>query len=195
MNNCTLEGFREHYPAIFSRCRSFACGDGWFDLLDHLCKQITDAVEAGAPVVTAIQVKEKFGTLRFYVSGGDATTNALIDAAVAQSGSTCEQCGATSASMSALGGIYRVRCVRCYAALRKELGSHVFDFCSEEDIGPALLSHRQPVIEAFLNLYGDKVREKWTEIEPAQSQEMVRQVRGVLGTITAKIEAKKAAEK
>ena len=194
MKQGMLDGFREHYPEIFQRCRSLTCDYGWFDLLDRLCKQITDAVEAGAPPVVAVQIKEKFGTLRFYVSGGDATTNALIDAAVAQSAHVCEQCGAMPATMSALGGIYRTRCTECYIALRKELGSHVFDFCSEGDIGPALLSHRHRVVEAFIEIYGlEKVRAVWAEIEPAQSQEMVRQVRGVLGTIS-KTAAKEAAQ-
>ncbi len=44
------------------------CADGWYDLLRSLCTEIRDAyAEAGLPVDIGIdQIKEKFGTLRFY---------------------------------------------------------------------------------------------------------------------------------
>lgn len=44
--------------------------------------------------VVAAQIKEKFGTLRFYVSGGDEATLGMIQMAEAMSARTCEQCGA-----------------------------------------------------------------------------------------------------
>jgi hypothetical protein len=44
--------------------------DGWFDLIDALCSQIDRAIELGAAPVRVRQVKEKFGTLRFYCDGG-----------------------------------------------------------------------------------------------------------------------------
>lgn len=188
-----LDGFREHYPQLFEKCRSFTCGDGWFDLLDKLCKQITKAVEAGAPPAYATQVKEKFGTLRFYYFGGNEEIEKLVKAAVEASAATCEECGAAPAGMSALGGFYRTRCPSCYSALRKEFGPHVFDFCSVDDIAPALLSHRHRVIEMFVELFGfEKVKSIWEGIEADQTPEMIRQVRGALGTIESKINAKEA---
>ncbi len=44
------------------------CGDGWYELLRSLCTEIGEAyAEAGLPVDIGIdQIKEKFGTLRFY---------------------------------------------------------------------------------------------------------------------------------
>jgi hypothetical protein len=44
--------------------------------------------------VVAVQVKEKFGTLRFYVNGGDDTTRGMIQMAEAMTAVTCEECGA-----------------------------------------------------------------------------------------------------
>jgi len=44
--------------------------------------------------VEATQVKEKYGTLRFYTAGGDDFTDGLIRMAEAISGITCEECGA-----------------------------------------------------------------------------------------------------
>lgn len=43
--------------------------------------------------VTLDQVKEKFGTLRFYYSGGDDYIRGLVSMAESMSGSTCEECG------------------------------------------------------------------------------------------------------
>ena len=44
--------------------------------------------------VTVNQVKEKFGTLRFYYSGGDAYIDGLVAMAESMSEVTCEECGA-----------------------------------------------------------------------------------------------------
>ena len=43
--------------------------------------------------VVAVQVKEKFGTLRFYYSGGDEFVAGLVAMAESMSGVTCERCG------------------------------------------------------------------------------------------------------
>jgi hypothetical protein len=53
------------------------CGDGWYDILDTLCTTLSELYTTGiffdgktvildAPKVVAQQVKEKFGSLRFY---------------------------------------------------------------------------------------------------------------------------------
>ena len=51
--------------------------------------------EVGQPVcqVTLDQVKEKFGTLRFYYSGGDDYISGLVSMAESMSAVTCEECG------------------------------------------------------------------------------------------------------
>ena len=43
--------------------------------------------------VVAVQVKEKFGTLRFYYDGGDDYISGLSAMAESMSGRTCEVCG------------------------------------------------------------------------------------------------------
>jgi hypothetical protein len=43
--------------------------------------------------VTLDQVKEKFGTLRFYYTGGDEYISGLVAMAESMSGVTCEECG------------------------------------------------------------------------------------------------------
>ena len=95
----------------------FECGDGWFDLIFGLCENISHLARIHdlSPVIA--QVKEKFGSLRFYlqfpddikvVDEGDGCGQGavierkpgveaiyrLIEEAGQKSASVCEMCGA-----------------------------------------------------------------------------------------------------
>lgn len=72
----------------------FECGDGWMGLIYRLSQDISTHVESTGLNIVATQVKEKFGTLRFYVDGGDDEVFQLIDAAEKESEAICELCGA-----------------------------------------------------------------------------------------------------
>jgi hypothetical protein len=99
-------------------CWGFECGDGWFQILDSLMGNIQHHIDwkekqrgwavrfnstappedmrpvpDAIPQVTLDQVKEKFGTLRFYYSGGDDVINGMVRMAESMSAVTCEQCG------------------------------------------------------------------------------------------------------
>jgi hypothetical protein len=50
-------------------------------------------VPESIPQVTLDQVKEKFGTLRFYYSGGDDYISGMVSLAESMTGVTCESCG------------------------------------------------------------------------------------------------------
>jgi len=96
----------QRYPLIFAErnrsmketcmCWGFACGDGWFDLIDALCERLqywTD--HNGAPQVVAIQVKEKWGQMCFYPRGTiSQEQQGMIWMAEALSARICDQCGA-----------------------------------------------------------------------------------------------------
>lgn len=107
----------EKYPEIFkdrhapmsetAMCWGFECGDGWYQILDSLCGQIQNHidwqnknVEKGfaqykqVPQVVAVQVKEKFGGLRFYYDGGDDIIDGMVRMAESWASVTCEECGA-----------------------------------------------------------------------------------------------------
>jgi hypothetical protein len=58
--------------------------------------------------VVVQQVKEKFGTLRFYYSGGDEYISGIVSMAEAMTEVTCEECGAPGKSNG--GGWIRVTC-------------------------------------------------------------------------------------
>ena len=81
-------------------CWGFACGDGWFNILDQLMGNIQHHIdwknkkEEVVVQVTLDQVKEKFGTLRFYYTGGDDIIDGMVRMAESMSGVTCEECSA-----------------------------------------------------------------------------------------------------
>ena len=61
--------------------------------------------------VTVTQVKEKFGSLRFYYNGGDDAIHNFVQMAECMTYVTCEQCGAPG-TMSG-GGWMSVKCQAC----------------------------------------------------------------------------------
>jgi len=80
-------------------CWGFDHGDGWFWLIHNLCAAIQSHIDNCHPQPTQVvvdQVKEKFGTLRFYISGGDNEVYGMVRFAEWLSGVTCEACGSTN---------------------------------------------------------------------------------------------------
>lgn len=79
----------------------FECGDGWFDILHDLSGKLTQEVKRyyekysdDEPVkFRSAQVKEKYGTLRFYMNYSTDEMNQLILEAERKSSRTCEICG------------------------------------------------------------------------------------------------------
>lgn len=116
--NKTLDNFLcEAYPRIFiersntvyESCmgRGFDCGNGWMPLINSLCYNIQQHIDSHnewvkkygkkkdkpIPQFVALQVKEKFGSLRIYYQGGDDYCRGLVDMSAIWSWSTCEICG------------------------------------------------------------------------------------------------------
>ena len=105
-------------------CWGFECGDGWFNILDQLMSNIQHHIdwnnqnfEKGytqykqVAQVTLDQVKEKFGTLRFYYTGGDDIIDGMVRMAESMSGCTCEECGNIGKSRG--GGWIHTYCEPC----------------------------------------------------------------------------------
>ena len=98
----------------------FACGDGWFDLVYQLSEEIEKEAKAAGlrgndenyPQV--VQVKEKFGTLSYYMHGfRNEAMNALIQKAGGLSAEICESCG--HAGTLRQGCWWHVACDACEA--------------------------------------------------------------------------------
>jgi len=91
------------FPKMFSEpYGGFACGEGWWPILRSLCGQIQHHIDwhnknhekhPVVPQVTVNQIKEKFGGLRFYYSGGDDAIGGMVRMAESWAGHTCEDCG------------------------------------------------------------------------------------------------------
>jgi hypothetical protein len=77
----------------------FAHGDGWFDIVWRLCEDLeplaAEAEKATGRPFEVLQVKEKLGVLRFYVSHSHRTYAILqrIEIGESESQRTCEVCG------------------------------------------------------------------------------------------------------
>jgi hypothetical protein len=73
---------------------SFAVGDGWYKLIYELVHDIRiNDLKKGDWITKATQVKEKFGGLRFYVTGTSDKNWALIRNAEQKSYAVCEETG------------------------------------------------------------------------------------------------------
>ncbi|MDI6785087.1 MAG: hypothetical protein QMD92_00100 [bacterium] len=89
----------------------FECSDGWFALLYDLSRALTKLDEG----VVATQVKEKYGTLRFYIEGGSDEVFELIDKAEGKSATICEICGELG-KLRSLGTWLKTLCDEHYKA-------------------------------------------------------------------------------
>lgn len=114
------------YPKIFKQkdlpmtqtcmCWGLECGDGWFDIIDTLCSKIQAYVDTtGTPQVEATQVKEKYGTLRFYTNIYDDEIEKYIEEATNQTLHVCERCGSREGVKATQGWISYL-CIACSKA-------------------------------------------------------------------------------
>ena len=97
----------------------FECGNGWFELIFELSQKIETIAktmkdegcsEGSLPIV--VQVKEKFGGLRFYMSNRTGDIPTLIAKAEEQSYQICERCG-QAGKLSHDGGWCKTLCPEC----------------------------------------------------------------------------------
>jgi hypothetical protein len=88
--------FREMYGDPKKTCMHWgcACGAGWFSLLQRLCLKLKDEADSDPQTdFYFTQIKEKFGSMRIYSSGGNKAMHNLIDTYEELSLGVCEHCG------------------------------------------------------------------------------------------------------
>ena len=78
------------YPKLFARLDDFSTGDGWDEILKELSERLEPFCD---DEVYAVQVKEKFGGLCFYMSRYMDEIQDLITYAENTCWITCERCG------------------------------------------------------------------------------------------------------
>ena len=91
------------YPKTFARLRYFECSGGWQGLIEEvaeIAEKHNNTQQNTDYHITAAQVKEKFGGLRFYIDSGEECpeevyteiTNVIMSVEN-RSFTTCEICG------------------------------------------------------------------------------------------------------
>jgi len=100
------------YPAMFPDRCCIETDAGWWPIIEALCGNIQRHTDwPGRPVVEQVvveQIKEKFGGLRFYYSGGDEKIAGMVQMAESWAARACERCGAPGVSRP--GGWVRTLC-------------------------------------------------------------------------------------
>jgi len=98
MNKALQEKLYGKYPDLFRQkdmsmqetcmCWGMECRSGWYDLIDELCSKLVEA----DPNAQAVQVKEKFGGLSFYIIGNEEAQD-IVGKYEEKSHEVCEVCG------------------------------------------------------------------------------------------------------
>lgn len=134
---------RERCGAMFTRSdgrdtidQLGGVGRGWWPIVEALCLNIQAHIDRSVnnkawidrqhpnvqaaivakdvcPQVRVLQIKEKFGGLRFYYEGGDDRVDGMVRMAEAWAARTCEECGAPGQTRP--GGWVRTLCDEHYA--------------------------------------------------------------------------------
>lgn len=128
------------FPKIFVRpFGGFAIGPGWYQIIRSLCRNIQSYIDSrdchrlslmkSNPMnralpeqieqVTVDQIKEKFGGLRFYYSGGDEKIDGMVTMAESWAAHTCETCGKPGKSRD--GGWIQTLCDEHEAERQKQM--------------------------------------------------------------------------
>ncbi|MEA3296149.1 MAG: hypothetical protein U9Q27_03375 [Patescibacteria group bacterium] len=92
------------YPKLFKQkdlpmtqtcmCWGICTGDGWYWIIDNLCNCVQSYIDNNEKdQIEITQVKEKFGSLRFYTSYSNQFINGMICLSEHYSWNTCENCG------------------------------------------------------------------------------------------------------
>lgn len=115
------EKLYKEFPDLFSEkdlpmtetcmCWGICCDDGWFNLIRNLCLEISKADKDKK--IKAVQVKEKFGGLRFYTNFYIEKIEDIIDKYEKKSLKTCESCGSTREVKLRGRGWIRTLCEDC----------------------------------------------------------------------------------
>lgn len=126
MNNKLDEQLVKDFPLLFgdrhgdmqntAMCWGFEVGDGWEPIireaaekLEPLIKKYNEETNEKDYLPRASQIKEKFGTLRFYMTCTTDEMDKITNEAENKSEVTCEQCG-EKGELATTGGWLMTRC-------------------------------------------------------------------------------------
>ena len=129
------------YPYIFENrkrpssetrmCDGITCGNGWYQLIDDLCRKLKAIMNVTDCYIVASQVKEKFAGLRFYIDqvkfSHDSNCSSwkdqnnireiisdIIYHAHCDSFKVCEECGKYRDKSPQIGNYVYAMCDKCF---------------------------------------------------------------------------------
>ena len=130
MNDENTKRLFKDFPLLFPKGKKaskkvslmkygFCCEDGWFNLIYKTCEKIQKIVDKkGIKQPTVVQVKEKYGGLRFYM---DETVKETFEAglkAEEESFHICEKCGENGKFIRGHGWV-KTLCRKCFIRQEK----------------------------------------------------------------------------
>ena len=90
----TWDEIIEKCPNLFKNYVHFECGLGWADIIHDLCLKLEKILDKHPEnEMYVVQIKQKYGTLRFYMETETDEISQLIHEAEVLSSQTCEGCG------------------------------------------------------------------------------------------------------
>jgi alkylation response protein AidB-like acyl-CoA dehydrogenase len=117
------EALVRDFPRLFKEQPYVFCGDGWEPLIREAAQKIEalmdkipkeeleQALADGA--FQAMQIKEKFGTMRFYLSSATDEMWKVAEEAERKSQAVCEECGVAGSLRN--GGWLKTLCDSCHS--------------------------------------------------------------------------------
>lgn len=109
MNEDLQNKLKNRFPVLLEKIAYFECSDGWYFLIDSLSESIQITINSMPEQIRsdfyAVQIKEKFGTLRYYMNHTTPYIDGAISMAEHMSAWHCEDCGSPGSSRSIKGYI------------------------------------------------------------------------------------------
>ena len=115
MNRELSDKLYNEFSELYKSYRAFPeVGDGWYNLLRNLSLELYEALDKEEiEDISILQIKEKFGTLRYYASCTSNKAEDIIQKYEDLSGDTCEDCGNVGDIAKQSGGWVRTICKSC----------------------------------------------------------------------------------
>ncbi|MCU7958478.1 MAG: hypothetical protein KZQ58_00415 [gamma proteobacterium symbiont of Bathyaustriella thionipta] len=118
MNEENKDKLYRSFPDLYEQLKEddyyfFTCHDGWFDLLWRISEYVTKAAEKQGLEPRVVQIKEKFGELRFYMVGSNRELHQSVQKLCDESQHICERCGQPGSFRVTGAGYWCVRCPAC----------------------------------------------------------------------------------
>lgn len=114
-----LEELQQKYPELYDKCWDFSIGPGWYDLIDALSELCWNEIQKFPKEERnfIVQVKEKFGSLRFYFNDSWDLPWAVAGAimlAEMLSNKICSICGSKAEIKANDMGWFKALCKTCH---------------------------------------------------------------------------------